>query len=638
MAVIDIGGEVRIARQDRPGGRIVYSNSSVLARAPPWSVLLSRQPDDGSIMATTTEPTTARRDVFTAATLPKALTGIGGLDEVTGGGLPRGRPTLVCGPAGSGKTLLAMEFLVRGITQFDEPGVFVAFEETHEDLIANVASLGFDLAGFEAEGKLVVDHINVVAAEMVEAGDWDLDGLFIRLGAAIDAVGAKRVVIDTIETLFGAFTDKGKLRSELQRLFLWLKDRGVTAVITAERGDGLLTRHGIEEYVSDCVIVLDHLVTEGTSIRRLRVLKYRGSLHGTNQYPFLIGQHGISVQPITSLGLRHGISNERVSTGVERLDAMLGGAGPFRGSSVLINGTAGTGKSTLAATFCDAACRRGERAIYFAFEESQNQIIRNMHSVGLDLDRWVQDGLLQFRCVRPSLLGLEAHLAAMQTLVEEFAPTVVVVDPISDLDGTSRDVRSMLTRQVDFLKARGVTAMFTSLATHDGQHEPADELVASLIDTCLVLRMMAGNGEHNRVLSVLKSRGMAHSNQVREFLLTDRGIELADVYVGPQGVLTGSARSGQEAKERTDAAKRQEDLEQRRSNLQRQRESVEAQVAGLWRDFANEADVVDRLLSRGTSGREEGDEQRLEQGRLRSSDALVPEDVDKPADQLRTIR
>jgi circadian clock protein KaiC len=587
-------------------------------------------------MATITEPR-AEHDVFSSATLAKAPTGIVGLDEVTQGGLPRGRPTLVCGPAGSGKTLLAMEFLVRGITLFDEPGVFVAFEETREDLVANVASLGFDLAGFEGDGKLVVNHVTVSATDLVEAGDWDLEALFIRLGAAIDAVGAKRVAIDTIETLFGAFTDTGKLRSELQRLFVWLKARGVTAVITAERGDGVLTRHGIEEYVSDCVIVLDHVVTEETSIRRLRVLKYRGSLHGTNQYPFLIGERGISVQPITSLGLQHGVSSERVSTGVDRLDAMLGGSGPYRGSSVLVNGTAGTGKSTLAATFCDAACRRGERAIYFAFEESENQIIRNMKSVGLDLDRWVRDGLLQFRCVRPSLLGLEAHLAAMQMLIEDFAPAVVVVDPISDLVGSSRDVRSMLTRQVDFLKARSVTAMFTSLAA-EGQQEPTVQLVASLIDTCLLVRTLEGNGEHNRVLSVLKSRGMAHSNQVREFLLTDRGIELADVYVGPQGVLTGSARSGQEAKERTDAVQRQEDLEQRRSNLQRQRESVEAQVAGLWRDFANEAALVDRLLSRGTSGREEGAEQRLEQGRLRSSDALVPEDDAKPADQLKTTR
>jgi circadian clock protein KaiC len=563
--------------------------------------------------------------------LAKAPTGIRGLDEVTGGGLPRGRPTLVCGPAGSGKTLLAMEFLVRGITQFDEPGVFIAFEETHDDLVANVASMGFDLATLEADGLLVVDHVNVVAAELVEAGDWDLDGLFIRLGAAIDAVGASRVVIDTIETLFGAFKDIATLRSELQRLFVWLKARGTTVVITGERGDGALTRHGIEEYVSDCVIVLDHRVSEDSSTRRLRILKYRGSLHGTNEYPFLIGERGISVQPITSLLLEHSVSEERVSTGVDRLDVMLGGAGPYRGSSVLVSGTAGTGKSTLAAQFCDAACKRGERAIYFAFEESQDQVIRNMSSVGLHLEKWVEAGLLRFRCVRPSQLGLEAHLLTLQNLVEDFDPAVVVLDPISDLLGGAADrgraVTAMLTRQVDFLKARQITALFTTLAS-EGQREPAEQMVASLIDTVLVVRTLEGNGEHNRVLSVLKSRGMAHSNQVREFLLTDRGIELADVYVGPQGVLTGSARSAQEAKEQSDAVGRQVDLQQRRDDLERERQSVEARVAALWRAFNDESEAVDQMLSRGATGREEGAEQRLEQGRLRSSD--LPEAIARP--------
>jgi circadian clock protein KaiC len=580
-------------------------------------------------MAATTSLTGAQMTGPRLTTLAKAPTGIKGLDEVTGGGLPLGRPTLVCGPAGSGKTLLAMEFLVRGITEFAQPGVFIAFEETREDLVANVASLGFDLAGLEDDGNLVVDHVNIAAAEVIEAGDWDLEALFIRLGAAIDRVGATRVVVDTIETLFAAFTDTGRLRSELQRLFLWLKDRGVTAVITAERGDGALTRHGIEEYVSDCVIVLDHVVSEETSIRRLRVLKYRGSLHGTNQYPFLIGERGITVQPITSLGLQHSVSDERISTGVDRLDSMLGGGGPYRGSSILISGTAGTGKSTLAAQFCDAACARGERAIYFAFEESQEQIIRNMGSVGMDLRRWVQSGLLRFRCVRPSLFGLEAHLVSMQALVDEVDPAVVAIDPISDLAGSGRNVSSMLIRQVDFLKARDVTALFTTLAS-DGHLEHSEQLIASLIDTCLLLRAMDGNGEHNRVLSVLKSRGMAHSNQVREFLLTDRGIELADVYVGPQGVLTGSARSAQEARERTEAQERQEDLQQRRANLDRRREAVQAEVAGLWREFADETDAVNRLLTRGTSGRDEKVEQRLEQGRLRSSDALLPEPEPEP--------
>jgi circadian clock protein KaiC len=553
--------------------------------------------------------------------LPKAPTGISGLDEVTGGGLPRGRPTLVCGPAGCGKTLLGMEFLVRGITEFDEPGVFVAFEETAQDLVANVASMGFDLAQFEAEGRLVIDHINVSGADMEEAGDWDLDGLFLRLGAAIDTVGAKRIVIDTIETLFGAFSNIAILRSELRRFFAWLKERGITAVITGERGDGTLTRHGIEEYVSDCVIVLDHRVTEQTSTRRLRILKYRGSLHGTNEYPFLISESGLSVLPITSPGLRHGVSTERVSTGVARLDAMLGDGGFFKGSTVLVTGTPGTGKSTLAAQFCDATCRRGERAMYFAFEESEAEIVRNMLSVGIDLRHWIDVGLLQFRCFRPSILGLEAHLFSIQKAVTAFDPAVVVKDPVSDLlrIGTDADVSMMLTRQIDFLKAKGVTALFTSL---NANSEPgrADQQLASLVDTWLLVKTMEGNGEHNRVLYVLKSRGMAHSNQIREFLLTDHGIELADVYVGPQGVLTGSARQAQEAEERAEGTARVEDLQQRRVSLERRRESVEAETAALWRGFEDEAGIVERLLSDGSIGAEDRADQRVEQGRLRRAD------------------
>jgi circadian clock protein KaiC len=566
----------------------------------------------------------ARRNGAGAAAvlLPKTPTGISGLDEVTGGGLPRGRPTLLCGPAGCGKTLLATEFIVRGITEFGEPGVFVAFEESAEDLTANVASLGFDLAQFEAEGQLVIDHVKVASMDVEETGDWDLEGLFLRLGSAIDRVGAKRVVIDTIENLFGAFTNTAILRSELRRLFAWLKDRGVTAVITGERGDGTLTRHGIEEYVSDCVIVLDHRVSEQTSTRRLRILKYRGSLHGTNEYPFLIGATGVSVLPITSHALHHRVSSERVSTGVDRLDAMLGDGGYYRGSTVLVSGTAGTGKSTLAAQFCSATCARGDRAIYFAFEESEAEVIRNMASVGIDLQRWVDADLLRFQCFRPSLLGLEAHLFAMQKAVGEIDPAVVVMDPVSDFlrVGTEEDVSAMLTRQVDFLKTKGVTALFTSLNAAR-EEAPADQQLASLVDTWLLLRNVEGNGEHNRVLYVHKSRGMAHSNQIREFLLTDQGIELADVYVGPQGVLTGSARQAQEAKEHADGLARLEELEQRRVNLERRRESVEAQTATLWREYEDEAQAVGRLLSHGSSGVEDRAGQRAEQGRLRGADS-----------------
>ena len=574
------------------------------------------------------QPAATNASATQVGVLPKTPTGISGLDEVTGGGLPRGRPTLLCGPAGCGKTLLALEFLVRGITLFNEPGVFVAFEERAEDLIANVASLGFDLAQFEAEGKLVIDHVNVVNGEVAETADWNLDGLFFRLGAAIDAIGAKRVVIDTIETLFGAFSNTAILRSELRRLFDWLKDRGVTAVITGERGEGTLTRYGIEEYVSDCVIVLDHRVTEQTSTRRLRILKYRGSLHGTNEYPFLISESGVSVLPITSLGLQHTVSTEQVSTGVARLDSMLGNGGFYKGSTVLVSGSAGTGKSTLAAQFCHATCSRGERALYFAFEESQAEILRNTSSVGINLQQWVDAGLLQIRCFRPSLFGLEAHLFSMQKLVDDFEPSAVVKDPISAIlrAGTGADVTAMLTRQVDFLKARGVTALFTSLISDEEIFESTQE-IASLVDTWLLLKTMEGNGELNRTLYVRKSRGMAHSNQIREFLLTNQGIELADVYVGPQGVLTGSARQAQEAKELSDGTAREEILEERRVSLERRRESVQAQTDALWREFEDEADIVGRLLTHGSTGVEDRAGQRAEQRRLRRGDSDLLQDA-----------
>ncbi|MDB4931799.1 MAG: circadian clock kinase KaiC, partial [Myxococcaceae bacterium] len=530
-------------------------------------------------------------------TIAKAPTGIEGLDQLTGGGLPAGRPTLVSGGPGCGKTLLGMEFLVRGATRFDEPGVFVAFEETADELAKNVASLGFDLDGLVAQKLLAVDYVHVDPHEIEETGEYNLDGLFVRLGAALDAVGAKRIVLDTLEVLFGGFTDALTLRGEIRRLFRWLKERGVTAVITAERLEGTLTRYGLEEYVSDCVILLDHRTIDQVSTRRLRIVKYRGSAHGTNEYPFLIADDGLSVLPVTALGLDYPVSTERVSTGIARLDEMLGGKGYFRASSVLVSGTAGTGKSSIAASFVDAACRRGESCVYFALEESPAQVVRNMRSIGLGLDAWVDKGLLRFQAARPTLFGLEMHLISMHKTIDDIAPRAVVLDPISSLltAGSAHDVKAMLVRLFDHLKLRGVTALLTSL-TQAPSDEDSVVGISSLIDTWLQLRDLETGGERNRGLYVVKSRGMSHSNQVREFLISDRGIELVDVYAGPGGVLTGSARVSQEAADRAAAAAREHEAAGRKRSLARRKTAFEAQLQAMRAEFAAEEEELTNMI------------------------------------------
>jgi len=514
--------------------------------------------------------------------LPKAPTGIDGLDQITLGGLPRGRPTLICGSAGCGKTLFGIEFLVRGAVQFNEPGVCITFEESARDLALNVASLGFDLEQLQKSRKLVIDHIYIDKSEIAETGEYDLEGLFIRLNAAIDSIKAKRVLLDTPEALFAGLSDTGVLRSELRRLFGWLKDKGVTAVITGERGEGTLTRHGLEEYVSDCVILLDHRVQNDAVTRRLRVLKYRGSTHGTNEYPFLIDEHGISVLPVTSLGLTHPASTGRISSGVPDLDAMLEGRGYFRGSSVLVTGSAGTGKTSMGAHFVDAACGRGEKAILFSFEESPEQVIRNMRSIGIDLERWVKKGLLHLESARPTAFGLEMHLVRMHHLLETHKPDVVVIDPISSLlpGGSEHDVHALVLRIVDFLKHSGATGFFTALNVEDDLQSTALN-ISSLVDAWILLRNIEVNGERNRLLYVLKSRGMAHSNQIREFLLTDRGVRLRDVYLGPGGVLTGSARVAREADERRAENRRKREIQDRERAITASLRAVEAKIAAL---------------------------------------------------------
>ena len=465
-----------------------------------------------------------------AREIEKSPTGVQGLDEITNGGLPKGRPTLVCGGAGSGKTLLAASFLLNGVNQYGEPGVLMTFEENSEELTSDLASLGYDLPKLVAEGKLIVDYVRVERSEIEETGEYDLEGLFVRLEHAVSSIGAQRIVLDTIESLFAGLSNPGILRAELRRLFRWLKDKRLTAVLTGERGDTGLTRQGLEEYVSDAVILLDHRVLDQVSTRRLRIVKYRGSHHGTNEYPFLIDRDGLSVLPVTSLGLTHPALKERVSSGVADLDGMLSGKGYYRGSTVLLSGTAGTGKTSLAAHFVDAACRRGERCLYFLFEESPAQLMRNMRSIGIDLEQWVKSGLLQFHADRPSRFGLETHLAGMQRAVRTFNPTVTVADPVTNLltVGTQGDVRSMLTRIIDYLKQAAITGLFTSLTSGATELNDTDAGISSLMDSWIVLRVNEVNRKRRRWLSVLKSRGMAHSNEVVEYMLTDQGLQLLD--------------------------------------------------------------------------------------------------------------
>lgn len=561
----------------------------------------------------------------------KTPSGIRGLDDITGGGLPRGNPVLVCGPAGSGKTVLAMEFLVRGAERYNEPGLFVSFEESPEKLARNFAGFGFDLAGLQRRRRLGIEYVFIERSEIHETGEYDLEALFIRLGRAIDDLGAKRVVLDTIEALFAGLDNSAILRAELRRLFRWLSERGVTAIITGERYDVQSGQYGLEEFVADCVILLDVRMREQIATRHLRVVKYRGSAHGANEYPFLIDAQGLSILPITSLGLQHEASGERVSSGNAGLDAMLGGKGYFRGSTVLISGTAGSGKSSLAATFIHAACARGERAMYFGFEESPSQILRNMRSIGLDLGRWVKSGLLRIQASRPSVYGLEMHLVRIHQLVTEFKPRVVVVDPISNLTsvGTTLEAKAMLTRLIDFLKSTGITAVMTDL-THAGlPMERSNEEISSLIDTWISLRDMEHYGERNRGLHVIKSRGMAHSNQIREFLLTDQGVRLTEVYLGADGVLMGTARAEREARDRLEAYNREQEMQRLRRERARRREEVEMQIRRLRQELEVATRDESGYAAEASTQSDLAVEARREIARLRRADVKAVESKQK---------
>jgi circadian clock protein KaiC len=558
--------------------------------------------------------------------LRKCPTGIKGLDEITAGGLPRGRSTLVCGGTGCGKTLLAMEFLVRGAAEFGEPGVYISFEEKAEELVQNFVSLGFDLQQLVADNRLALDYVHLERCELEESGSYNLDGLFIRVAYAIDSIGARRVVLDTIETLFMDLNNEVILRAELKRLFRFLKEKNVTAVVTGEQGERSLTRFGLEEYVADCVIFLNHKVDEQVATRRLRIVKYRGSAHGTNEYPFLIDESGFSVLPISSIGLDHAASSDRVSSGIPRLDTMLGRQGYYRGSSILVTGTAGTGKSSMAAHFVDAACRRGERCLYFAFEESRNQITRNMRSIGIDLEPWERTGLLDFRNYRPTMYGLEMHLVTMNKAIEGFRPSIVVIDPISNLCATASEleVKSMLSRLIDYLKLKEITAFCTDLTCVGGSLEHTGIGISSLMDTWLLLQVLEGSGERNRALYILKSRGMEHSNQVREFCLTGCGVQLRDVYLGPGGVLTGAGRVAQEARERAERLERSQEIERKQRDIVRKKALIEAQIAALRNEYETEKDELEQAIARDRLQQEVLAQNARAMARTRKSDEPAP--------------
>lgn len=553
-------------------------------------------------------------------TIEKAPTGIRGLDEITAGGLPRGRTTIFCGGPGSGKTMLGIEFLARGASEFDEPGVLIAFEESPQEITRNVASLGFDLKDLVARKKLYLDHICIEPGEIHETGDFDLEGLFIRIQHAVESVHAKRVMLDTLEALFSSFANVRILRAELRRLFGWLKERGLTTVVTAEKGEGSLTREGLEEYVSDCVILLDHRVKDQMSVRRMRIVKYRGTHHGMDEYPFLIDQSGMSILPLSSLQLRHEASNERVSSGIAGLDEMLEGAGYYRGSSILVSGTAGAGKTTLAGAFADATCRNGERCLFIGLEESPNQVARNLRSAGLDLEKWVKKELLIHEAWRPTQFGLEMHLLRIHKLVERWKPSVVIIDPITNLlsGSTELEAKSTIMRLIDFLKTAGITAMMIDLTGHGQSLESTQIGISSLADTWILLRDVELNGERNRCFYVLKSRGMAHSNQIREFVITDKGINLVPAYIGMGGVLTGSSRLAQQARELAEARARNQEIQFKRNQAARKRLALEAQIAALQAELATQLETADTFAQqeqqRSVQAQEDQDEMAKSRG------------------------
>ncbi|MBA3285861.1 MAG: circadian clock protein KaiC [Nitrosopumilus sp.] len=558
--------------------------------------------------------------------LKKCPTGIIGLDEITFGGLPKNRCTLICGGAGSGKSIFGIEFVIRGAEFYKEPGLFVAFEENEEELNQNITSLGFNIKELIDSNLLVLDYVHIDRAEFKEIGSYNLDGLFIRLSDSIDRFKIKRVVLDTIEVLFGNFTNEIILRSELQRLFRWFKEKNVTVVVTAEQGVNTFSRYGLEEYVADCVILLDNRMHQQISTRRLRVAKYRGSSHGNNEYPFIINDSGISIIAITSIKLDYPVSNKHVSSGIKQLDTMFGDKGFYSGSSILVSGAAGNGKTSIAASFSNGTCELGKKCFYFTLDESVDQIIRNMNSIGIDLSQWINKDLLRFHAINPYTAGLEAHLADIQRLTNEFNPSVVIIDPIANLKilGPLNEVQGILSILVNFFKNKQITTMFTSLVPEEKFGYVVEEGISNLMDTWVFLQYIHGEGERNRGISILKSRGMSHSNQLREVILSDKGIHLQNVYIGQDKVLAGSARLVQATKLEIENSNRESELKHRERQIEITRKSLEAQISALHETLEDAKEEAIHLNEQKGNIYKLLEESRIEISKMRMADISSP--------------
>jgi len=552
--------------------------------------------------------------------LKKTPSGINGFDEITDGGLPKNRPTIICGNTGSGKTVISMEFLVKGALKYNEPGVFMSFEETREELATNMESLHFDLDSLIKKRKIYIEYLEIDKSQNIEAGRYDLEGLFVRLQNAITSIGAKRVVLDSLDALFYGLNNNA-IRPEIKRLFKWLKEKEVTAIITSESDNGFSTKNGLEQYVADCVIALDNRTVNQTTTRRIKIVKMRGSVHGINEYPFSIDMNGISVLPLISQLANQSLSTVRISSGVKDLDGMLDGKGFFEGSSILVSGSAGTGKTSIAISLINATCIKKIRGLYCAFEESSSQITRNMLSIGLDIEPYIKSGVLKMYSSRPTIQNLELHLIAIQKIIEEFDPKIIVLDPITNLiaEGINTEIRQMLAHFVDFLKSKNITVLFTAAITLETvKSNPSDEGISAMVDTWILVRDIETNSERNRGIYILKSRGMNHSTQVREFVITDNGLSLLPIYISAGGILTGSAKLEHTLQKEEQNKLFKNEIKTRNSEIERKRKMMEENIALLKTNFESEVAILNEIEIEGDLLAESKEKDKLEITELRN--------------------